>query len=116
MFCIKCRKEIAEGTQYCTNCGQEVNVDRTALNQEAVLTTNKTKTDKGKGKILFAVLAVVAVVLAFRELYDYMSDQEYDTISEVARVTVGFTLDGDDKSVEVICIKMKNKWYYLNAN
>lgn len=53
--------------------------------------------------------------IIFRELYDYMSDQEYDSISEVARVTVEFTLDGDDESVEVICIKMKNKWYYLKA-
>lgn len=208
MFCVKCGKEIAEGTQYCTNCGQAVNGERTASNQEAVLATKNTKTNKGKGIILLAVLAVVAVVLAFvfirasdvnsspekvaiavveseyevdiekmvkcvpdftirewavryglsknasrsevvkeikedyryeepeklkniraevidrydiedyiifRELFDYMSDQDYDAISEVARVRVEFTLDGDDESVEVICIKMKNKWYYLKA-
>lgn len=51
----------------------------------------------------------------YRELYDYMTDNDYDMITEVAQVKVEFTVDGDEESVQVTCIKMKNKWYFLRG-
>ncbi len=51
----------------------------------------------------------------YRELYDYMTDKDYDMITEVAQVKVEFTVDGDEGSVQVTCIKMKNKWYFLRG-
>lgn len=51
----------------------------------------------------------------FRELYDYMSEKDYDMISHVAKVEVRFYLDGEENSVTVTCIKMKNRWYLLRG-
>lgn len=51
----------------------------------------------------------------FRESYDYMSEKDYDMISHVAKVEVRFYLDGEENSVTVTCIKMKNKWYLLRG-
>lgn len=51
----------------------------------------------------------------FRELYDYMTDEDYDMITHVAKVEVRFRMDGDKESVTVTCIKMKNKWYLLRT-
>lgn len=49
----------------------------------------------------------------FRELYDYMTDKEYDLITKVAKVNVEFIVDGEENSIQLTCIKMKNKWYFL---
>lgn len=49
----------------------------------------------------------------FRELYDYMTDNEYNLITKVAKVDVEFTVDGEEDSIQITCIKMKNKWYFL---
>lgn len=49
----------------------------------------------------------------FRELFDYMTDEDYDLITKVAKVDVEFMVDGESGSVRVTCIKMKNKWYLL---
>lgn len=49
----------------------------------------------------------------FREIYDYMTDKEYDSITKVAKVDVEFTVDGDREEIQLTCIKMKNKWYFL---
>lgn len=50
----------------------------------------------------------------FRELYAYMTDKEYDLITRVAKVNVGFNLDDKENSIQITCIKMKNKWYLLD--
>lgn len=49
----------------------------------------------------------------FRELYDCMTDKEYDLITKVAKVNVEFIVDGEENSIQITCIKMKNKWYFL---
>lgn len=49
----------------------------------------------------------------FRELFDYLTDKEYDSIEKIAKVDVECTVDGDDVSIQVTCIKMDNKWYFL---
>lgn len=49
--------------------------------------------------------------------YRHMFSDEFDEIKEVALVTVFFTVDEDEYtrelSVDVYCVKIKNKWYYL---
>lgn len=49
----------------------------------------------------------------FRELYNYMTDKEYNLITKVAKVNVEFIVDGEEISIQMTCIKMKNKWYFL---
>ena len=51
----------------------------------------------------------------FRELYDYMTDDDYASITKVAKVNVRFTVDNEEDSIQMTCIKMKNKWYFLRG-
>ena len=51
----------------------------------------------------------------FRELYDYMTDNEYNSIDKVAAVDVNYTVDGIEESTQIICIKMSDKWYFLRG-
>ena len=46
---------------------------------------------------------------------DDITDEEFDTLQEIARVRVDFTVDGDEKSIQVFCVKMENKWYLLRS-
>lgn len=49
----------------------------------------------------------------FREIYEYMTNNEYKSITEVAEVSVDYFIDGEKESTQITCIKMKNKWYFL---
>lgn len=49
----------------------------------------------------------------FKELYDDMTDEEYEEITEIAKVKVTFRVDEKPKDVQITCIKMEGKWYLL---
>ena len=49
----------------------------------------------------------------YRELHDYMTDKDYDSISKIAKVNVEFVFDGNREEMQLTCIQMKNKWYFL---
>lgn len=51
--------------------------------------------------------------ILYKEMYAYMTDNDMDAIKKVARVEVSFVVDGDNKCVDLICIEMNNKWYFL---
>lgn len=51
--------------------------------------------------------------IIFRELYDYMTDEDYDDITKVVKVKVKFTVNGDTDSITLPCIEMNGDWYYL---
>ena len=48
-----------------------------------------------------------------KELYDDMTDEEYEEIAEIAKVKVAFSVDGEPEDVQATCIKMNGKWYLL---
>lgn len=52
-------------------------------------------------------------VTFFKELYDNMTDEEYEAITEVAKVKVAFRVDGEDEDAQATCVKIKGKWYLL---
>ena len=52
----------------------------------------------------------------FKELYDDMTDEEYEGITELAKVNVTFRVDGEAEEVQLSCIKMKGKWYLLRRS
>lgn len=52
-------------------------------------------------------------ITIYRELYDDMTDEEYEKITAIAKVKVTFRVDGEAEDVQLTCIKMKGKWYLL---
>lgn len=52
--------------------------------------------------------------LRYDDFYnDYMTDTDFEGISDIAVVDVYFTVDGDEERVQVDCIKIKGKWYLM---
>lgn len=49
----------------------------------------------------------------FPEMYDGMTREVYDSITDMARVRVEFELDGEAEQVSITCIEIKGKWYLL---
>ena len=51
----------------------------------------------------------------FRELYDYLTDEEYRLITSIAKVNVNFKVDAEEKSIVLTCIEMDDEWYFLRG-
>ena len=78
MFCVKCGKEVKDGTKFCTNCGAEIEAAKDdkftySQNQSIATTSNPTpvvpesaKSETGDGKATASVvLGIVSIVFAF---------------------------------------------------
>ncbi len=51
----------------------------------------------------------------FRELFDYLTDEVYDSIEKIAKVEVEYDVGDYQKTIKMTCIKIDNKWYYLRG-
>lgn len=52
--------------------------------------------------------------LRYDDFYnDYMTDTDFEGISDIAVVDVYFTVGGEEERVQLDCIKIKGKWYLM---
>lgn len=51
--------------------------------------------------------------IIFRELYDFMTKEDAESITKLARVKVTFIADGDQRWMELPCVEIDGNWYYL---
>lgn len=49
------------------------------------------------------------------ELYDDITDEEFEEITKIAKVKVTFEVDGESENVQATCVKIKGKWYLLRS-
>ena len=52
----------------------------------------------------------------FRELYDHMTDEEYESITKVANVEVEIFKDGKKKTIALKTIEIDGDWYLLRRS
>lgn len=62
MFCVKCGKEIPEGSKFCVSCGQKVQSDKSMTGRPGGITGNK---KFQMGMIISGVALAVLLVVAF---------------------------------------------------
>lgn len=48
-----------------------------------------------------------------KELYDDMTNEEYEAITQIATVKVSYQVDGENESTQLTCVEIKGKWYLL---